>query len=82
MARHIQAALGGARGGWEECHIGGRFDAVKGGSIDTSDGRRAVSSSPGRGAWTAGDSGEMPGYAEEGIGIEMLLFFSFLFLTI
>jgi len=34
-----------------------------GGSIDTGDGRRAVSSSPGRGLWTAGGSGEMPGDA-------------------
>jgi len=50
----------------------GRFDAAKGGSLNTSDGRRAVSSSPGRGPWAAGGSGEMPGDAEEGIGIEML----------
>jgi len=50
----------------------GRFDAAKGESLDTSDGSRAVSSSPGRGPWTAGGSGEMPGDAEEGIGIEKL----------
>ena len=35
----------------------GRFDAAKGESIDTGDGRRAVSSSPGSGPWTAGGSG-------------------------
>jgi len=52
----------------------GRFDATKGGSIDTGDGRRVASSSPGRGPWTAGGLGEMPGDAEEGIGIEMLPF--------
>jgi len=51
----------------------GRFDAAKGEGIDPSDGRRAVSSSPGRGPWTAGGSGEIPGDAEEGMGIEMLL---------
>ena len=45
----------------------GRFDAAEGGSMDTGDGRRAVSSSLGRGPWTAGGSGEMPGDAEEGI---------------
>jgi len=50
----------------------GRFDAARGGSLDTSDGRRAVSSLPGRGPWAAGGSSEMPGDAEEGIGIEML----------
>ena len=50
----------------------GRFDAAKGESIDTGDGRRAGSSSPGRGPWAAGGSGEMPGDAEEGIGIEIL----------
>ena len=50
----------------------GRFDAAKGGSMDTGNGRRAASSSPGRGPWTAGSSVEMPGGAEEGIGIEML----------
>ena len=50
----------------------GRFDAIKGESIDTGDGRRAVSSSPGKGPWTAGGSGEMPGGAEEGIEVEML----------
>ena len=50
----------------------GRFDAAKGESIDTSDGRRAVSSSPGRGPWAAGGSGEMPGDAEEGIDIDTL----------
>jgi len=50
----------------------GRFDAAKGGGIDIGDGRRMVSSSPGRGPWTTGGSGEMPGDAEEGIGIEML----------
>ena len=32
----------------------GRFDAAKGGSIDTGGGRRAVSSSLGRGAWASG----------------------------
>ena len=48
------------------------FDAAKGGNIDTGDGRRAVSSSPGRGPWTAGGSSEMPGDAEECIGIGML----------
>jgi len=41
----------------------GRFDAAIGGSLDTSDGRRAVSSSPGRGPWAAGGSGEMPAAA-------------------
>ena len=41
----------------------GRFDATRGESLDTSDGRRAVSSSPGRGPWTAGGSGEVPGDA-------------------
>jgi len=46
----------------------GRFDAAKGGSIDTGDWRRAVSSSSGRGPWTAGGSGEMSGDVEEGIG--------------
>ena len=50
----------------------GRFDATKGGSIDTGDGRRAVSSSPGKGPWTAGGSGEMPGSAEEGIEVGTL----------
>ena len=50
----------------------GRFDAAKGGSIDTGDGRRAVSSSPGRGPWTAGGSSEVLGDAEEGIEVEML----------
>jgi len=50
----------------------GRFDAAKSESLDTGDGRRAVSSSPGRGPWTAGGSGEMPGDAEEGIEAEML----------
>jgi len=39
----------------------GCFDAAKGESLDTSDGRRAVSSLPGRGPWAAGGSGEMPG---------------------
>ena len=50
----------------------GRFDATKGESIDTGDGRRAVSSSPGKGPWAAGGSGEMSGDAEEGIEVEML----------
>ena len=50
----------------------GRFDAAKGESIDTGDGRRPVSSSPGRGPWTAGGSGEMPGDAEEGREVKML----------
>ena len=50
----------------------GRFDAAKGLSTDTGDGRRAVSSSPGRGPLTAGGSGEMPGDAEEGIEIDTL----------
>ena len=45
----------------------GRFDAAKG-----DDGRRAVSSSPGREPWTAGSSGGMPCDAEEGIEVEML----------
>jgi len=45
----------------------GRFDAAKGGSLDTGDGRLAVSSSPGRGPWTAGGSGEMPGDAFWGV---------------
>ena len=45
----------------------GRFDAAKG-----DDGRRAVSSSPGREPWTAGGSGEMPGSAEEGIEVGTL----------
>ena len=49
----------------------GRFDADKGESIDTGDGRRAVSSSPGRGPWAAGGSGGMPGDAEEGIEVEI-----------
>jgi len=35
----------------------GRFDAANGESIDTGDGRRAVSSSPGREPWTAGPKG-------------------------
>jgi hypothetical protein len=43
----------------------GRFDAAKGESIGTGSGRRAVSSSPGRGPWVAGGSGGMPGDAEE-----------------
>ena len=46
----------------------GRFDAAKGGSLDTSDGRRVVSSSPDRGPWTAGGSGEMPGGVFEVLG--------------
>ena len=50
----------------------GRFDAAKGESTDTGDGGRAVSSSPGKGPWTAGGSGERPGDAEEGIEVEML----------
>ena len=50
----------------------GHFDAAKGGSSDTGNGRCAVSLSPGRELWTAGGSGEMPGDAEEGIGIDML----------
>jgi len=50
----------------------GRYDAAKSGSPNTSDGRRVVSSSPGRGPWAAGGSSEMPGDAEEGIGIDML----------
>ena len=45
----------------------GRFDAAKG-----DDGRRAVSSSPGREPWTAGSSGEMTGDADEGIEVDML----------
>ena len=49
-----------------------RFDAAEGGSIDIGNGRRAVSSSPGRGPWTAGGSGEMPGNAEKGIEIQVL----------
>ena len=43
----------------------GRFDAAKGESIDTGSGRRAVSSSPGRGPWAAGSSGGVQGGAEE-----------------
>ena len=43
----------------------GRFDAAKGESTDTGSGRRAVSSSPGRGPWVAGGSSGMPGDAEE-----------------
>jgi len=50
----------------------GRFDAAKGESTDPGEGRREVSSSPSRGPWTAGGSGEMLGDAEEGIEIEML----------
>jgi len=46
----------------------GRFDAAKG-----DDARRAVSSSPGREPCTAGGSGEMPGDAEEGMEVEILL---------
>ena len=42
----------------------GRFDAAQGGSIDTGSGRRAVSSSPGRGPWAAGSLSGMPGDAE------------------
>ena len=43
----------------------GRFDAAKGESIDTDSGRRAVSSSLGRGPWAAGSSGGMPSDAEK-----------------
>jgi len=53
----------------------GRFDAARGEGLDTSDGKRAVSSSPGRGPWTAGGSSGMLGDAEEGeegIEVEML----------
>ena len=52
--------------------LAGCFDVAKGGSIDTGDGRRAVSSSPGWRPRTAGGSSEMPGDAEEGIEVEML----------
>ena len=49
-----------------------RFDAAQGESIDTGSGRRAVSSSPGRGPWAAGSSGGMPGDAEECIEVMCL----------
>jgi len=50
----------------------GRFDAARGESLDTSDGRRAVSSSPGGGPWTAGGSSGVLDDAKEGIEVEML----------
>ena len=50
----------------------GRFDAARGESTGTGSGRRAVSSSPGRGPWAAGSSGGMPGDAEECIEVMCL----------
>ena len=54
----------------------GRFDAAQGESIDTGGGRRAVSSSPGRGPWAAGSSGGVPGDAEECIEMSLPLVLS------